>query len=99
MKRFRNFKNVGIVDELTGKTYTNNRSLCNLLNSISDKSDSIAEDYYKLKFEGMSDENKSLYFQKIIYEDFGNSILKIMVKYNIDSLEKLDKVLFNARIW
>ncbi len=43
IKRFRVIKYVGIEDDLTGKTYTNFRGICNLLNYISEKSDKNAE--------------------------------------------------------
>lgn len=33
------------------------------------------------------------------YEDFIEKVLKIMMKYNIQSLDKLDKVLFYERNW
>ena len=33
------------------------------------------------------------------YEDFIEKVLKIMMKHNIQSLEKLDKVLFYERNW
>ena len=38
IKRFRVIKHVGIDDDLTGKTYTNFREICKLLNKISEKS-------------------------------------------------------------
>ena len=43
IKRFRVIKHVGIEDDLTGKTYTNFREICNLLNEISERSDKNAE--------------------------------------------------------
>ena len=46
IKRFRVIKHFGIEDDLTGKTYTNFREICNLLNEISEKSDKNAEMYF-----------------------------------------------------
>lgn len=46
IKRFKVIKHDGIDDGLTGKTYTNFREICNLLNKISEKSDKNAEKYF-----------------------------------------------------
>ena len=62
-----------IIDELTGKHYSGNKQVCELLNRINERANINAEAF-----------------------DGWHSVLE---KYNIDSPEKLDKVLWNSRTW
>ena len=62
-----------IIDELTGKHYSGNKQVCELLNRINERADMNAE----------------------AFDDW----FKVLEKYNIDSPEKLDKVLWNSRTW
>ena len=34
-----------------------------------------------------------------VYKHFSNNVLKILAKYEIDSLEKLDRILMEQRVW
>lgn len=50
-KRFRIIKDVGVYDELTGKTYSTYQEFCKLLNLEDDIRNRIAEEYYELDME------------------------------------------------
>ena len=65
IKMFRVIKHVGIEDDLTGKTYTNFREICNLLNEISEKSDKNAEMYFDVLERKNILENKLKLYQRI----------------------------------
>ena len=85
-----------IVDRVTDKRYSEYEfytgEITDLLNELSDRGDKIHELY-------TTRELLSLRWQKDIYERFSREVLKILMKYNIDSLEKLDQVLLNERTW
>ena len=86
-----------IKDNLTGKTYildaTNEhpKMLCDLLNEINDRADRNAE------FVDMS--TIELLFKLDRLQDYCNDVEVILKKYGIKDLEKLDKCLFEGRIW
>ena len=73
-KRFVYYRNSQmIIDELTGKHYSGNKQVCELLNRINERADMNEEAFYEW--------------------------FRVLEKYNIDSPEKLDRVLFNSRVW
>ena len=73
-KRFVYYRNSQmIIDELTGKHYSGNKQVCELLNRINERADMNEEAFYEW--------------------------FKVLEKYNIRSPEKLDRVLFNSRVW
>ena len=45
------------------------------------------------------DKNQKLRLERDVYESFGNDVLKILRKYEINSLEKLDRILMEQRVW
>ena len=49
-KRFRVIRDVGILDDLTGKIYNNYRDICKLLNDEDKRRNEIAEELFDLKF-------------------------------------------------
>ena len=72
--RFRYYSNSQmIIDNLTGKHYSGNKQVCELLNRINERADMNEEAFYEW--------------------------FKVLEKYNIRSPEKLDRVLFNSRVW
>ena len=76
-----------IYDRLTGKFYQGNEKTCNLLNILNNRSDRNAERYFELLSAGGVD--------PVEYEKF----LKLMKKYEVSSIEKLDQMLFNQKVW
>lgn len=62
-----------IIDKLTGKHYSGNKQVCDLLNRINERANMNAEMFDKWH--------------------------KVLEKYHIDTPEKLDKALFNSRVW
>ena len=88
MKRFEYRKfSQGVLDTLTGFMYQGNEQTCKLLNDLNDKADKNAELYFELMSSGGVDPND--------YQAF----LKLMKKYEISSVEKLDQMLFNQKVW
>lgn len=97
MKRFTVTPLLDIKDNRTGETYAvdvvhnHPYELCNLLNTINDRADRNAEmvdmSTINLMFEL---ENHRLVVERL------NQILN---KYEIDSLEKLDLMLIEQRVW
>lgn len=49
-KRFRVIRDVGVLDDLTGKIYNNYRDICKLLNDEDKRRNEIAEELENLKF-------------------------------------------------
>ena len=49
-KRFRVIRDVGVLDDLTGKIYNNYRDICKLLNDEDKRRNEIAEELFELKF-------------------------------------------------
>lgn len=77
-----------IKDRLTGETFfCNNRRVCLLLNKLNEKADRNAERYSELASSGGVD--------PVEYEKF----LSVMKKYGISSVEKLDMILREERVW
>ncbi len=83
-KRFELDYGFGIKDNLTGRRYSERSDLVELLNDVNDKADRNAE---------------LLDIDCVAQKEFVEKVLKIMRKYEIDSLEKLDLVLFHQRVW
>ena len=76
-----------IIDNLTGFHYQGNKEICDLLNDLSDKADRNLEICDKVIME------------KKILEQYNFDVLKIMQKYEIENLEKLDQILFHQKKW
>ena len=87
-KRFKYYRQSQmIVDNLTGFHYQGNKEICDLLNDISDKADRNIEICDKVIME------------KKILEQYNFDVIKIMQKYEIENLEKLDQILFQQKKW
>lgn len=85
VKRFEYRRNSqGIYDSLTGDIYSGNMATCQLLNDVNDRADRNAE---------LLDVDCTA--QKI----YVDKVQMILDKYEIDSLEKLDLVLMQQRVW
>ena len=76
-----------IIDNLTGCHYQGNKKICDLLNKESDRADMNLEICDKVIME------------KKILEQYNFDVLKIMKKYEIENLEKLDQILFHQKKW
>ena len=76
-----------IIDNLTGFHYQGNKEICDLLNDLSDKADRNLEICDKVIME------------KKILEQYNFDVLKIMKKYEIENLAKLDQILFHQKKW
>ena len=87
-KRFKYYwQSQMIIDNLTGFHYQGNKEICDLLNDLSDKADRNLEICDKVIME------------KKILEQYNFDVLKIMKKYEIENLEKLDQILFHQKKW
>ena len=87
-KRFKYYRQSQmIIDNLTGFHYQGNKEICDLLNDLSDKADRNLEICDKVIME------------KKILEQYNFDVLKIMKKYEIENLEKLDQILFHQKKW
>ena len=87
-KRFKYYRQSQmIIDNLTGFHYQGNKEICDLLNDESDRADRNIEICDKIIME------------KKILEQFNFDVLKIMKKYEIENLEKLDQILFYQKKW
>ena len=75
------------MDNLTGFHYHGNKEICELLNQLNDKADMNLEICDKVIME------------KKILEQYNFDVLKIMKKYEIENLEKLDQILFQQKKW
>ena len=82
-----------IVDELTGKRYYGSKEICDLLNQENDRANELAEILYE------DPDFRKLQWEKSIYENWGNEVLRILQKHNVSDLHKLDHILFYARTW
>ena len=77
-----------IKDRMSGETFfCNNRRVCELLNRMNDRADRNAEMYFELVSAGGVD---PMEYQKFV---------AVMRKYGITSVEKLDMVLREERVW
>lgn len=93
--RFRYIKNSQlIIDDLTGWDYYGNQQICDLLNQVNRRADRNAEDYFKLQ-----DEYRKVRIDYEVARGKLEVFFDIMKKYHIHSTDKLEKVLFYARIW
>ena len=97
-----------IVDELTGFIYSDLGEITDLLNQENDARNRNAEKYWSLvcklgnkAVEDISYRQKYNEVKMIAIENLGENLeyRKIMKKYGIDSVEKLDQVLLNQRVW
>ena len=90
MCRFK-YKNNQIHDELNGIRYDDydfhNGELVKLLNNINRRADMNIEACDKIRMD------------KEVYREFDFRVLSIMKKYEIDSLDKLDQILFEQKVW
>ena len=87
-KRFKYYRQSQmIIDNLTGFHYQGNKEICDLLNDESDRADMNLEICDKIIME------------KKILEQYNFDVLKIMKKYEIENLEKLDQILFHQKKW
>lgn len=87
-KRFKYYRQSQmIVDNLTGFHYQGNKEICDLLNDESDRADMNLEICDRIVME------------KKILEQYNFDVLKIMKKYEIENLEKLDQILFHQKKW
>ena len=85
-KRFKYYRQSQmIVDNLTGFHYQGNKEICDLLNDESDRADMNLEICDRIVME------------KKILEQYNFDVLKIMKKYEIENLEKLDQILFHQK--
>ena len=105
-KRFKLFaQSQYIKDDLTGKLYSRLNEITKLLNETSDKSDKLAEELYHFRLLLMdfgfkdADELRKALEMKIIIQSNVQDYCDVLRKYEIDSPEKLDQVLFNQRVW
>ena len=87
-----------IRDNMTGELYEMNsyypniERICDLLNKESERADHNAE---LCTDEGLL----KLQWELSIYKRFSEETLKVLGKYHIKDLEKLDKCLFEQRVW
>lgn len=92
MKRFTyDSLNERIIDHITDSAYYSFESICELLNQESDKCDKVIESF-------MTEELMNLRWQKDIHERYNNEVNNILEKYNIGSLKKLDRILFENKV-
>lgn len=76
-----------IIDNMTGFHYQGNKEICELLNQLNDKADMNLEICDKVIME------------KKILEQYNFDVIKILKKYEIENLEKLDQILFHQKKW
>lgn len=87
-KRFKYYRQSQmIIDNLTGFHYQGNKEVCDLLNDESDRADMNLEICDKVIME------------KKILEQYNFDVLRILKKYEIENLEKLDQILFHQKKW
>lgn len=95
-KRFEYYRNSQmILDDLTGYTYNGNKKVCNLLNQISDKSDSIAEELFdrELEYEKLLDDYHKIQVNYEICRKKVKAYQEVLEKHHIISTDRLDQVL------
>lgn len=94
-KRFSIHEPTGLIfDSATLKYYSFNDvdEIIDLLNTESERADRNAElctDDGLIKLE----------WQRSIYKNFADKVIRIMDKHEIDNLDKLDKILVEQRVW
>ena len=88
MNRFSINEVLDIVDNVTNEEYEvslqNRNQICDLLNTL-DNFD--------------SDMQEMLLYELNVYKNFSEKVLRILNKYHIKDLDKLDQVLFEQRLW
>ena len=88
MSRFSINEVLDIVDNITNEEYEvslqNRNQICDLLNTL-DNSD--------------LDVQEMLLYELSVYKDFSERVLQVLNKYHIKDLDKLDRVLFEQRLW
>lgn len=88
MDRFVINEVLDIVDTVSDQKYEvslqNRNEICALLNDVSESDTDIEE---------------ILLYELSVYKDFTDKVLKILNKYGISNLDKLDRVLFEQRLW
>lgn len=82
-----NYFSMSIRDEQTGYIYSDLEKICTLMNQLNERADRNVE---------LCDCEKS---KNIVYKNFVDDVMKILNKYGIKDLEKLDQILFNQRVW
>ena len=94
-KRFKyNSTSQQITDSLTGYRYYGNKQVTDLLNEVNERADKNAEKYTDL----LQDYHHIMVSNEIMKERL-RAFDKVMRKYHIDNVEKLDRVLFEQRVW
>lgn len=87
---------VWIIDNITSNRWQVEQwvsdDICKELNKLSERADKVLESF-------TTEELLKLKWEKDINKRFADEVIKIMNKYEIKSLEKLDQVLFNQRVW
>ena len=87
-KRFKYYRQSQmIIDNMSGFHYQGNKEICELLNQLNDKADMNLEICDKVIME------------KKILEQYNFDVIKILKKYEIENLEKLDQILFHQKKW
>jgi hypothetical protein len=88
MNRFSINEVLDIVDNITNEEYEvslqNRNQICDLLNTL-DNSD--------------LDVQEMLLYELSVYKNFSERVLQVLNKYHIKDLDKLDRVLFEQRLW
>ena len=88
MDRFTINEVLDIVDNITNEEYEvslqNRNQICDLLNTL-DNSDLDIEE--------------TLLYELSVYKNFTERVLQVLSKYHIKDLDKLDRVLFEQRLW
>lgn len=95
-----------LYDSNTNEYYQPNHApdwygICGLLNELNNEIDTYHQGNILLKkaMDKLSKEFEKIELERDVYESFGNDVLKILRKYEINSLEKLDRVLMEQRVW
>lgn len=84
-----------IYDDLTGKGHkVNPVEMVDLLNSVNERADRNAEKCYK-----MMEDNYRILRMILVLSEKLEDYDKVMRKYEINSVEKLDRILFERGVW
>lgn len=85
-----------LIDNVTGKKvklpYQVSQDVCRMLNEESDRADRIAE-------ANTTRELLKLKWERDIYKRFSDEVLNVFKKHNIESIAKLDQMMFNQKKW
>ena len=92
-----------VIDNLTNNEYhcLIDDDLLKLLNELDNEINTYHQGNLLLKkaMDELSEEFEKIELERDVYESFGNDVLKILRKYEINSLEKLDRILMEQRVW